>query len=630
MALTIGALGVVFGDIGTSPLYAFNEIFYGHPDMVVNTESIMGACSLVLWTITAIVTLKYLFLVLRADNDGEGGVFALYSLLHRLKRDRMGFLWVLLIAAGLLYGDGVITPAISVLSAVEGLKVATPIFSPYVLTITTIILSLLFFIQRKGTAQVGKLFGPIVFVWFVTLFVFGMRQIVQAPQILQALNPYHGIYFITHAPTKIILLTLGGVMLAVTGGEALYADMGHFGVKPLRRSWLGVVYPALLVNYLGQGAYLLSGQKVTSNNIFFSMIPESLMVPMVILACLAAVIASQALISGAFSLTAQGIALGLFPRLKIVHTHHQHEGQIYAPFVNWSLFFGCVLLVWKFQTSSNLAGAYGLAVSCDMLTTSIAMILISKNYWQWSRAKAISIFGFFALVDSSFLFSNSLKFFDGGYIPLSIGIALFTIMVTWRWGRKATFAAYTGMQTMTIETLIELKENSTQFIERNVVMMVPKPIRELNENAPALLQMYWNRQGKLPRNLIFVEAIHRKTPFMHSSEERYQIKVLQKHPEKGSIVSVTMFFGFMENPNVEAALESLANHHLIDLTDDPNQWIVHVSQENLLPADKLSLWKKAQFKLFSMLRQISLPGHYYYGLGNYVQLTVDIIPVRLG
>jgi KUP system potassium uptake protein len=630
--LTLGALGVVFGDIGTSPLYALNEIFSSEHHLSPSPENVLGCLSLVFWALTIVVALKYVLFVLQADNDGEGGVFALYGLLHQRRSHRklfglQGVLWLLILAAGLLFGDGVITPSISVLSAVEGLQAVTPLFAPYVVPVTLLVLSFLFAIQSRGTAVVGAAFGPVILCWFAAIAFFGAHALFQRPETIFALDPRYALHFLLTSPFSMILKAMGGVVLTVTGGEALYADMGHFGRAPIRLSWFLVVFPALILNYLGQGAFLLSGGPLQGGSLFFSLVPGALLLPMVVLATLATIIASQALISGAFSLSAQAIALGLFPRLEIVHTHHEHEGQIYSPFVNWMLYFGCVLLVLKFGSSTALASAYGLAVAGVMLATSIAMVGVARYFWAWTRARAAMVFGGFALFDLLFVISNSLKFLEGGYIPMLVGVLIFLVMVSWRWGRRATFAAYSGIRTMKVSELVALKEMATASAERNAVLMVPKAFSSLEENTPPLLQLLWARHGTLPRNLFFVEVVHRKVPYVHGN--RCEVRVLHRDSGNGAIVSVTIQFGFMEAPDVEKALETLARHHEIDLDPSPEKWVVHVSQEKLLKGKSQQLPFRLRFRIFQLLRQISTPGFYYYGLGEKVQLSIEILPVRL-
>lgn len=628
LALTLGAMGVVYGDIGTSPLYAINEIFFGSGHVARERSNVVGCISLVVWTLTLVIAFKYVVFVLRADNDGEGGTFALYGLIHRYKRLGLGALLSLLIlAAGLLFGEGVITPAISVLSAVEGLEVAAPALHRFVLPLTLVILTGLFVLQRKGTAKVGAVFGPVILCWFAAIGVLGVRQILAHPDVLAALHPMRGLEFLRGRGLLAALPVLGGVVLAITGGEALYADMGHFGKAPIRLSWFSVVYPSLLASYLGQGAFLLGPGEVQHDNVFFSLVPRALLVPMIVLATFATIIASQALISGAFSLSSQAAALGLFPRLKIVHTHHAHAGQIYVPFINWALFVGCTTLVVRFGSSTALAAAYGLSVSGVMLSTSIAMTAIARLRWGWSWPLILLAFVPVGVVDATFLTANSTKFLDGGFVPLSLGMLVFLAMTTWRWGRKATFAAYSSKHTMKMRTLVELKKTAT-LLDKNAILMVPKPLRSLDENTPALLQLVWERQNALPKNLIFVEVVHKKTPYVHG--ERVSVTVFDRERSRGCVVSVALSFGFMEEPNVERVLEHLAGHHEIDLPPDPRQWIVHASQENLLVGRHVSGLELFRIRLFALLRQISQPSYYYYGVGDEVQLSTEIIPVRLG
>ncbi len=626
--LTIGAAGIVFGGIGTSPLYALDQLFLAHGGVTLTTDNVLGGLSLVIWALTIIVAVKYALLVLRADNDGEGGLFALYGLLHTYKnRGLMVFLWALMLGAGLLFGDGIITPAISVLSALEGLRVATPALTPLVVPVTVVLLTVLFTIQAKGTAGIGEVFGPVLVAWFVVIGALGLVQVHHQPQILAAFNPVYGARFLVHAGPHGALVVLGALMLVVAGGEALYADMGHFGARPIRVGWFGLVFPALLLNYLGQGAYLLSGAPVAGGKLFYSLVPPSLLIPMILLATAAAIIASQSLLSGAFSLASQASGLGLLPRLTIRHTHDAHAGQIYMPFINWSLYFGCVLLVVGFGSSSALAAAYGLAVSGVMAITSFAMIPVARLCWQWTRLAATLLWGTFTAVTGSFLFASSLKFLDGGFVPLSIGLAVFLVMVTWRWGRKATFAAYSAKDTMTVAELVRLHRESEHFMERTAVLMAPKPMRLETDRTPALLQLLWDRYGVLPRNLIFVEVIHRKVPFIH--ENRYAVVVFDRHPGRGSIISVELSFGFMEDPNVEKALEGMARHREIALPTDRRQWIVHVSRENILPSRGMGLVGRIRLRLFVFLRLVSQPAYYAYGLGDEVQLSAEVVPVRL-
>jgi KUP system potassium uptake protein len=532
-----------------------------------------------------------------------------------------------MLAAGLLIGEGIITPAISVLSAVEGLAVYNSKFNSEIIPITLSILTILFLFQSKGTNSLGKIFGIVAILWFTTIALFGIKSILLAPSILKAFNPYWGIIFISKCSIHQAFIILGSTMLVITGGEALFADMGHFGKLPIRLGWFAFVYPALMLSYLGQGAFLLSGSKVINNNIFFSMVPSQYLFPTVILATLATIIASQALISGAFSLASQAVGLGLFPRIKVLHTHHEHEGQIYVGLINWFLYLGTITLVLTFKNSTSLAAAYGLSVSGVMLSTSLAIMATAYLIWKWPLKKIILIFLPIALIELSFLISNSVKFLEGGFIPVLLGMAIFIIMRTWRWGRKATYQSYIKSESLTIQEMISLKNNQSHFIDKNVVLLVPKPLRSNHDKAPALVQFFYNRYGVFPKNLFMVEVVHRKTPYIHGP--RHESYVFYKDHNKGIVASTTIHFGFMEEPNVEIILEDLAKAHEIELPADPNKWLIHASLEKLIPPKKQNLFQNSRFKMFSFLRQVTQPAHFYYGLGHDVNLSVEIMPIKL-
>ncbi len=627
-ALTVAALGIVFGGIGTSPLYALDLLFRGHAAGPLPATTVLGGLSLVFWTLSLIVAVKYAIFVLRADNDGEGGIFALYGLLHEFRhRGIMLFLWALMLGAGLLFGDGIITPAISVLSALEGIGVDAPGLERLVVPVTAALLTLLFAVQAKGTSGIGRVFGPILVCWFLVIAALGVRQIAQQPGILAAFNPMQGLRFLWHSGLHGSLLLLGALMLVVAGGEALYADMGHFGPRPIRVGWFALVYPALVLNYLGQGAFLLGGHAPVGGKLFFSLVPHGLLYPMVALSTVAAVIACQSLISGTFSLASQATALGLLPRLRTRHTHDSHAGQVYVPFVNWALYAGSLVLVLSFRSSAALGSAYGLAVSGVMVITSFAMIPVARLRWNWGRASTLGLWGSLTLVNGSFFAASSLKVLDGGFVPLSLGVVVFLVMGTWRWGRKATFAAYSAKETMTVAELVSLHRDAQHFMERTAVLMAPKPLRRDTDRTPALLQLLWDRYGVLPRNLIFVEVLHRKVPYIH--ENRYAVVVFDRDRNRGSIISVELSFGFMEEPNVERALEGMARHHEIDLPTDRRQWIIHVSNENLLPSRGMNVVARLRYRLFQHLRQVSQPAYYAYGLGDEVQLSAEVVPVRV-
>ncbi|MDP3835318.1 MAG: potassium transporter Kup [Hydrogenophaga sp.] len=439
-ALTLGAIGVVYGDIGTSVLYAVKEVF-GSGHVPFTHANVYGVLSILFWTLTVIVSLKYVVLVLRADNNGEGGLIAMLALASTAVKDRpalrQGLLAIGIFGTALFYGDGVITPAISVLSAVEGLEVISPHFKHYVVPITLLVLFALFAVQKRGTSGIGRFFGPITLVWFLTIAALGVAQIVDHPEILGALSPLHALRFMWQQPGTTFII-LGAVVLCVTGAEALYADLGHFGKRPIRLAWFMVVMPCLTLNYFGQGA-LLRARPEAVKNPFFNMAPDWLLLPLVGLATMATVIASQALITGAFSVTKQAIQLGYLPRLKILHTSVRHTGQIYMPFVNWSLFAAIVLAVVMFKSSTNLAAAYGIAVTLDMLITTVLTFYVIRYSWKYPLWLCVAATGFFFVVDLAFFSSNLLKLFAGGWFPLLIGGAVFTLMMTWKQGRALMY-----------------------------------------------------------------------------------------------------------------------------------------------------------------------------------------------
>ncbi|MFI2744112.1 potassium transporter Kup [Zhouia sp. PK063] len=433
--LILAALGVVYGDIGTSPLYALKECFNGANATTLNPTNIYGILSLIFWSLIIIITIKYLLFIMRADNQGEGGILALMQLVlpkNQKKKGKKRFTFIFIIGlfgAALLYGDGVLTPAISVISAVEGLKIATPAFQDYVVPITIIILLFLFWLQSKGTASVGKLFGPIMLVWFSILGILGVYQILQTPEILKALNPNYGFQFILHHGRQ-TLFVLGAIFLAVTGGEALYADMGHFGISPIRKAWFFVVLPGLVLNYFGQGALLLQHPNLVDNP-FYHTAPDWALYPLIIVAMMATIIASQAVISGAFSLTFQAIQLNYLPRLRIFHTSEEHQGQVYLPEVNIVLLIATIAVVLLFKSSSNLAVAYGIAITVTMVITDILAFFVMHKLWKWSIWIVLPVTLFFLIIDGAFLIANGLKFVQGGWFPIMIAAAIFVCFYIW-------------------------------------------------------------------------------------------------------------------------------------------------------------------------------------------------------
>lgn len=628
--LSLGALGIVFGDIGTSPLYAVKEIVFHLGPAAREPFAVLGYISLVLWALIIIITLKYVVLVLRADNDGEGGVFALYALLQKVSNSGKVLAAtsvILLLAVGMLFGDGIITPAISVISAVEGLAVITTQLERFVIPITVLILSSLFLIQGSGTHSIGKIFGPVIVLWFMCLTLLGLPHIWANPEILLAFNPLYAFQFLLHHDLHANFMVLGSVMLVVTGGEALYADMGHFGKLPIRIGWFSLTFPALVINYLGQGAFLLGDTAIINHNVFFSMAPTWAIAPVVILATAATIIASQALITGAFSLAVQGISLGLLPMLKVKHTHPDHAGQIYVPMINQALYVGSIILVLLFRSSSNLASAYGLAVSSVMLVTTIAIYFIARKYWQWSLIRAVLIFLPLITIDFVFFIANSVKFFQGGYIPLCIGIVILIVMLIWKWGKQFTRQSYRRIESITVAQLIALKEKSAQpSLPRTFLVMTPYPLTDKKSSISIAGQVILDRYGLVPYNMVFIHVETHQVPYM--DKQRYAITHFYKSKTKGYVTGIVLNYGFMETPRVEAMIEELASNKLISIHKDRKLWTINAIKKRFFFFKGMTLFHEVIMHLYRIMYTESKSADEYYGLGNRIRLSINILPVK--
>jgi len=542
-ALTVGSIGVVYGDIGTSPLYAFREaIVAAKAGGAVTQAAVFGVLSLIFWALIIIVTLKYVLILLRADNNGEGGTLTLMALAQRALGRSTPVLFLLgTISGALFYGDAVITPALSVLSAVEGLKIVTPAFEPYVVPLTVVILVALFAVQSRGTAQVAAFFGPITLVWFIAIAIAGIYQIAAMPSVLYALNPWHAVSFLGSHGT-IGLITLGAVFLAVTGAEALYADLGHFGRHPIQFAWLVLVLPALVLNYLGQGALVLADPKAIENP-FFLLYPDWALLPMVVLATAATVIASQAVITGAYSLTRQAIQLGLLPRLEIRHTSETQMGQIYMPRVNTLLLVGVLLLVVLFRSSSALASAYGIAVTGTMVVTAMmAFVVISKS-WKWSPWAAAALILPFLLIDLIFLGANMLKIHEGGWMPLALGGLVMLVMYTWRRGSRLLFDKTRKQETPLRGLVAMLEKKAPTQVPGTAVFLTSDPT-----SAPTALMHSLKHYKVLHEKNVILTIETADTPHV-KPEDRVQIEQIGD-----SFSCVRLHFGYMETPNVPKAL----------------------------------------------------------------------------
>jgi KUP system potassium uptake protein len=577
--LALGALGVVYGDIGTSPLYALQECFTGPHGVAVSKENVLGVLSLIFWSLNFVVTFKYLSVVMRADNRGEGGILALLALVRPQGEGRPtgAYRWLIaigLFGAALLYGDGIITPAISVLGAVDGLAVATPALEKWIVPIAVVIISAVFAVQRRGTAGIGAVFGPITAIWFVCIALLGIMGILRHPSVLAALNPLYALSFLWQEGGT-GLMVLAAVVLVVTGGEALYADMGHFGKRPIRVAWYTIVLPALALNYFGQGAQLLESPDA-ARNLFYSLVPGWALYPMVGIATGAAIVASQALISGAFSLTRQAVQLGYCPRVNIIHTSSSHIGQIYIPQVNNWLWIACVGLVVAFQSPSNLAATYGVAVTGTMTTTTVLLLVVMRKLWHWSLWKALSLGALFLVVDLAFLGTNLFKIPDGGWFPLVVAIIVYLFMSTWKKGR-ARLAEIVRENTLPLDLfLTDIAKRQPLRVPGVAVFLTSVP-----GGAPPVLLHHLKHNKVLHERVMLLSVMNREIPQV-DDDERVHCRELGQ-----GFYEVLAYYGFMETPDVPGMLQMLSR-------DTGNGRPVHLKavetsfylgRETLIPTD---------------------------------------------
>lgn len=614
--LTLGALGVVYGDIGTSPLYAFRESFHEDHGIPVLPVNILGILSLIFWALVLIISTKYLIFVMRADNRGEGGILALTALIRpKGGVERHTYRWIMILCGlfgtALLYGDGMITPAISVLSAVEGLEIATPLFEPYIIPITIVILIALFMFQYRGTESVGKVFGPLTLVWFGVLALLGLGWIVQQPSVLAAINPFYAFQFFWQNGWN-GFLSLGSVFLVVTGGEALYADMGHFGKTPIRRAWFAIVLPALLLNYFGQGALLLQHPEAVENP-FYYMAPTWALYPIVLIATAATVIASQALITGAFSLTMQAVQLGYLPRVAIAHTSPDERGQIYIPGVNWLLMVSCTALVVAFGSSSNLAAAYGVAVTTTMAITTFLLFVVERERWRWSMSAALGFTIFFLVIDGAFWGANLIKIPDGGWFPLVIGALIFTLMTTWKRGREILAQRLTANITRFSDFAAQMRADKCIHVPGTAVFMYSDP----EATPPALVQ-----------NVKHNKILHEKVILL-SVQTAEDPRVLQKdrtevHKLENGFYQVILHYGFMESPHVPRDL-ARALRAALDLKMAEVSYFL--GRERLIASKRpgMALWREQLFVIMSSNARnatdfFRLPSDRVVELGTQVEL----------
>jgi KUP system potassium uptake protein len=604
--LALGALGVVYGDIGTSPLYAIKECFNPSHGVAPNLLNVLGILSLVFWALMLIIVVKYVTFVLRADNHGDGGILALLSLVteqrsHPKKGETGRRRWFFLVGlalfgASLLLADGMITPAISVLGALEGLDVATPIFRPWIVPLAVGILLVLFLVQRKGTAGIGMVFGPVMLLWFAAIAALGVPQIVRHPEVLAAVNPVHAVRFFLENGVHGFLL-LGSVVLCVTGGEALYADMGHFGRRPIRISWLALVLPALLLNYFGQGALLLEQGLEATANPFYRLAPPMLLYPMVILGTAAAVIASQAMISGAFSLAQQAVQLGYFPRLSIIHTSTEASGQIYVPEINRLLMIACIALVLTFRASSNLAAAYGIAVMGTMVCTSLLLYAVARRHWKWATAGALLLAGGFLLVELPFLAANVPKIVHGGWFPLLVGAIFFTVMTTWKTGRAAVRRQLEGGSVPLDYFLARLLDNPPTRVPGTAVFMTSSM-----GSTPPILLHHFKHNKVLHERVILLTIVTEGVPEV-PKRDRVQMRELAH-----GFFELIAHYGFMQTPNVPNVLRRAADQ---GFQIEPETVSYFLGRETLLTTGRTGMakWRKS---LFVYLARNARPANAFY------------------
>lgn len=598
-ATALAALGVVFGDIGTSPLYALKESFHAAHGLGIKPENVLGILSIIFWCLMLIISIKYVAIVMRADNNGEGGIMALLALnLRKAKiadNKKIYMIAIGFIGASLFFGDGIITPAISVLSAVEGLSIATDVFDPFIMPIAITIIIALFLVQKHGTAFVGKFFGPITMVWFLSLGILGLHSVIQTPVVLGMFSPHWAIQFIYHQPLMTFFV-MGAVVLTVTGGEALYADMGHFGPVPIRLAWFFVVLPCLVLNYAGQGALLLRDPAAIQNP-FYLLVPQWALYPMIIMATMATVIASQAVISGVFSLARQAIQLGYLPRLSIKHTSESEEGQIYVPFLNWLLLIAIIILILIFKTSSNLASAYGLAVTLTMLCDTILVAVFIYSAWKWSMPKVLLLIIPFFVLESVLVAATSLKVLSGGWVPLLIGAIAVTILMTWKRGRELTFAKLEH-DTLSLDLFVKSIGNSVHWVPGDAVFMTGTP----NVVPHAMLHNIKHNKVLHQRNIL-VTVVIEDVPFV-APEDRISTEALAEH-----FYRIKIFYGFKDEMNVPKAL--MQAYEQLGLEYDLMHISFFISRDRIVHSvgDGMSPWREKLF--ISMQRNTSPVSDFY-------------------
>jgi KUP system potassium uptake protein len=614
-SLTLSAVGVVFGDIGTSPLYAFKEVFHG--GLTIDKPHVLGVLSLIFWSLTLVVTVKYAIFIMRADNKGEGGIIALMALALQGSKDnpkKMTFIVTIgLLGASLFYGDSIITPAISVLSAVEGLQIIAPPLADYVLPITITVLSGLFILQAKGTGKVGKIFSPIMCFWFGLLAVLGIINIIREPGVLMAINPYYAVHLLIESGWQGFLI-MGAVVLAITGAEALYADMGHFGLKPIRYAWFSFVFPALLLNYFGQGALLIE-QPDAIQNPFYLLAPTWALYPLLILSTLATAIASQAVISGAFSVTRQAIQMGYCPRMNILHTSGDEMGQVYVPAVNWLLMVSVFILVLSFQSSSALASAYGIAVTGTMIVDTVLAFIVIQALWQWTKITSVTFLSTFLVIDFLFFSSNTVKIPTGGWLPLLVATVLFLLMTTWIKGR-ALMSDYMEERKMLFEDLEEKVRGKLARVEGTAIYLT----RSLH-GVPQVLLHNLEHNHVLHEQIIVLSLVTTNEPYV---EEEHRVKIRTFGESGNNFYRVKLYYGFKQNADVRRALE-LCMQQGLDINPKTTSFFIGSERISFRVKSPMPKWRRALFRFLfhnssSAIEFFKIPADRVVELGIHIEL----------
>lgn len=593
----MGALGVVYGDIGTSPLYAL-QVTLG--DLPVNLVDVLGILSLIFWSLSIIISIKYMALIFRADNDGEGGILALLALLKQKNtKHEWLFYLIAIFGAGLLLGDGMLTPAISLTSAVEGLGVISPAFDRYVLPVACTILVLIFFFQSRGTARIGAVFGPLTLIWFTVIAILGLRQIIDNPVVLKAINPSHAIHFLYVGGWRGYFL-LGGIFLVVTGGEALYADIGHFGKKPIRYSWFALVFPALVLNYFGQGAYLLNHPEAVGNP-FFLLSPDWFSIPLLVIATSATIIASQAVITATFSLAKQAVFLGICPRIQIIHTSKEHHGQIYVPQINWILFVGSFLLLYTFKTSSNLAHAYGIAVNFYMLLITAMVAYTALKVWYWPVSKVVMVFSIFIAIDMAFMGANLHKFLTGGWVPVLFALLIGFVMYTWSSGLAYLRKHFYLKKADISKILTQLNYKSLNHLKGVTSIF----ITDVYDKSGGSFLHFLKLSTAVPEHVLIVSYIVENVPYVRY-ENRYEVMVLND-----TVCRLTLHYGFMDFISIPRALDYADNKKILPFPVNVHSATYIVDLPNVIASKKQkNIFSEFREKLFSfMMRNYSANLH---------------------